>query len=285
MLRVCLTFVTWWVSGRAYNENVIEGQGRGSVRSYEDLQAGWKALRGTGDVSVREVACEGTARTLLCAQWGAQSAPAIALSAGVHGDEPAGPWALLACVQNGELDRRFSYRAWPCMNPSGYAAGTRANADGNDVNRSFGRGGGTPESRAILVSNRNRKFELSLDLHEDVDAQGFYCYEYGGGGIGRAVIDAVRQADFPVQDLQTCDLGAPLEAVELDDGVVRPVYESESGHIGGLSYTMTIVRHAARRALTLETPAALPFERRVAIHRIAVKAAIGAISNAHDHHG
>lgn len=249
------------------------------MRSYEDLQAAWKALRGNGEISVREVACEGSARTLLCAEWGPQRAPAIALSAGVHGDEPAGPRALLECVQNAELDARYSYRAWPCTNPSGYAAGTRVNAEGKDVNRSFGRGGTTPEARAIVVSNRNRKFELSIDLHEDLEAEGFYCYEYGAGTIGRAVIEAVRQADFPIQDLEACDLGAPFDVVQLQDGVVRPEYELESRHVGGLSYTMAIVRNAARCALTLETPGCMPFERRVGIHRIALKAAITALSN------
>lgn len=250
------------------------------VRSYDDLQASWKALRGSGDISVREVACEGAARTLLCAEMGDQSAQAIAIAAGVHGDEPAGPWALLALVQRGDLDQSFSYRFWPCTNPSGYKAGTRASAEGVDINRSFGRGGQTPEARAIVMANRNRKFALSLDLHEDYDADGFYCYEYGEGDVGRTVIATVRDAGFPVQDLASCDLGAPFENPELDDGVVRPSATVESDAIGGLSYTMTIVRHAAKRALTLETPSRLPFEERIAIHRIAVKAAIAMISKA-----
>ena len=68
-----------------------------------------------------------------------------------------------------------------------YAGGTRESADGVDVNRSFGRGGQSPEARAILTANRDRKFVLSIDLHEDCDADGFYCYEYGGGDIGRSV--------------------------------------------------------------------------------------------------
>ena len=58
------------------------------------------------------------------------------------------------------------------MNPTGYRAGTRANAEGADVNRSFSRGGTTPEARAILTANRDRRFVLSLDLHEDFEADG-----------------------------------------------------------------------------------------------------------------
>ena len=247
------------------------------MHSLDDLQASWKALRGNGEVRVREIACVGAPRTILCAEMGSHTAPEIALAAGVHGDEPAGPGALLALVREGELDPSFAYRMWPCTNPSGYSAGARTSIDGNDINRSFGRGGQTPEARAIITANRDRKFELSLDLHEDYEAEGFYCYEYGLGGVGRAVVEAVRERGYPIQDISRCDLGAPFEEPELEDGVVRPTRTLEDG-IGGLSYTMSIVRRAAKRALTFETPTRLPFEERIAIHRIAVKAAIGALS-------
>jgi hypothetical protein len=249
------------------------------VKSYDDLEARWKALRRSREIAVREVACVGAPRTLLCAEMGPHTAPEIALASGVHGDEPAGPWALLALAENGDLDERYAYRMWACTNPSGYRAGTRENAEGVDINRSFGRGGQTPEARAIVTANRDRKFAISIDLHEDCDADGFYCYEYGEGDLGRGVIAAVRESGFPVQDLTRCDLGAPFEDPELEDGVVRPNRTAEGEAIGGLSYTMLVARHAAHRALTFETPARLAWETRIAIHRIAVKAAIAALAN------
>lgn len=230
------------------------------VQNYADLQARWKALRGKREIAVREVACIGAPRTLLCADFGDTQAAVIAIAAGVHGDEPAGPWAALLLAEDGELDARFGYRIWACTNPSGYALGTRESEDGMDVNRSFGRGGQTPESRAIVTANRDRKFALSIDLHEDCDAGGFYCYEYGDADLGRSVVEAVAAAGYPIQD------------------VLRPDAALEAEEIGGLSYTLSVVRHATRRALTFETPVRLPFEARVAIHRIAVKAAIAALS-------
>lgn len=253
------------------------------MNTYSDLERRWKALRAHGDVAVREVACVGAPRTLMCAELGDHTKPVIALASGVHGDEPAPPWALLALVENGELDNGFAYRMWPCTNPSGYELGTRESVDGVDINRSFGRGGQTPEARAIITANRDRKFVLSVDLHEDTDADGFYCYEYRTTNMGRAVVNAVRDAGFPIQDLAQCDLGAPYEEVELDDGVVRPASEREIQSIGGLSYNLSLARHAAACVLTFETPVRLPWEERIAIHRVAVKAAIEALSKQHTH--
>lgn len=254
------------------------------MKNYRDLQARWKALRAARGIAVREVACIGAPRTLLCADLGDLHAPVVALAAGVHGDEPAAPWALLSLAEDGALDERYAYHLWPCTNPSGFDNGTRENADGEDVNRSFGRGGQTPEARAIVTANRDRKFALSLDMHEDRDAEGFYCYEYGAGDVGRSVVQAVAAAGYPIQDLSRCDLGGPLEEVMLDDGVVRPSAALEIQAIGGLSYTLSLVRHATRRALTVETPVRLSWEDRIAIHRIAAKAAIRALSNL-DYHG
>ena len=74
--------------------------------SYGELQARWKRLRERG-VRVREVACVGAPRTLLCAEAGDHASPAIAIAAGVHGDEPAGAWALLELVESGALDPSF----------------------------------------------------------------------------------------------------------------------------------------------------------------------------------
>lgn len=229
--------------------------------TYQELTARWKALRSSHDVRVREVACVNAPRTLLCAELGDHRLPSVALMAGVHGDEPAGPWALLDLVESGALSDRFAYRMWPCTNPSGFDAGTRESADGIDVNRTFGRGGQSPEARAILTANRDRKFLLSIDLHEDCDAAGFYCYEYGGGSIGTAAIGALEAAGFAV-DPSKCITPDPLE---------------EAALLGGLSYSLAIARHAAAHTLTFETPLPAPHPTRIAMHRTAVCAAIAAV--------
>ncbi len=249
--------------------------------TYHELIARWKALRSSeSDLRVREVACVGAPRTLLCVERGTHDLPTIAIAAGVHGDEPAGPWALLALVESRALDPAFAYRRWPCTNPSGYEAGTRESVDGIDINRTFGRGGGSPEARAILTANRNRRFELSLDLHEDCDAAGFYAYAYGDDDLGRAVIRALEDAAHPIQAMDDYDIGSSLagRSYRTERGLVLPNPVAEAAALGGRSYSLMLASRAARRALTFETPAGASWAGRLAMHALAVSTAIDGLS-------
>jgi protein MpaA len=211
--------------------------------------------------------------------------PRVALCAGVHGDEPAAPWALLSIVRDGLLDARFAYRIWPCTNPSGYDLGTRGNADGRDINRSFSRGGLTPEARTVTLNNQGARFELSLDIHEDFEARGFYCYEPvvdGEAPFGARVVQAMDDAGLPVHDLEHgFDLGYPDEAHDLralERGRVLPNVEAELAHFAGLPYSMYLLATGiARRTMTLESPRSLRWEDRIATHRIAVVTALAAL--------
>ena len=209
--------------------------------TYSELARRWKALRASHDVRLREVACVGAPRTLVCADYGDVHLPTVLLTAGVHGDEPAGPLALFELVSRGLLDRRFSYRIWPCTNPSGFDLGTRESSDGVDINRTFGRGGSSPEAKAIVMANRDHKFVLSIDLHEDDEAADFYTYEYG-----------FATKRFP--------------------SALCPDPQAEAELLNGLSLTLLLIRNASPQAITIETPSSrLPLERRVEMHVAAVQ--------------
>lgn len=247
--------------------------------TYCELVRRWKALGTTGDVAVREVACVNAPRTLLCVEFGDHRRPTVAIAAGAHGDEPAAAWALLEMVQSGAWHRGFSYRLWPCVNPTGFSRRTRTSADGWDINRTFGRGGTSPEARAILTSNRDRHFTLSLDLHEDADAAGFYCYEYGGAEIGRAAVAALDEAGLPVDPLaETFGTAGPLDdaCCRRERGRIVPDAPAEAALIGGLSYSLRMARGTARRALTFESPGRAEWPVRLAIHATAIAAALAA---------
>jgi murein peptide amidase A len=254
-----------------------------SLPPYAELVGAWNALRVPG-LAVREVACVGVARTLLVAEIaskGGPGAPAVIITAGVHGDEPGGAWALFALVRDALLDRHFGYRLWPCTNPSGYERGTRVSAEGLDVNRSFGRGGFSPEARAMTVANRDRTFALNLDLHEDFEADGFYCYEPRIDDVefGPAIVRAIDEAGLPIQELHDdYELGYPPEMRHirrLERGRVIPDVAAEAAFMqGGLPHSIFLLRNSAKRSLTFESPSRLPWDDRLAMHRIAVVTAL-----------
>jgi hypothetical protein len=206
----------------------------------------------------------------------------ITIAAGVHGDEPAGPWALLSLVSDGLLDSAYTYRMWPCTNPSGYRLGTRENEEGFDINRSFSRGGTTPEAKAVITANRDRKFALSIDLHEDFEADGFYLYEPfvdGKALLSESIVGAIDDAGFPIQDLhEEFDFVYPQSSDQthsrVERGRVLTHPESELAFTAGMPYNVFQLKHAARYVLTFESPRKLAWDDRIAIHRVAVTTAI-----------
>lgn len=225
------------------------------VPTYRELVQRWKALRATRDAQVREVACVGAPRTLLCVELGDAAKPVVHLAAGVHGDEPAGVLALLQLVEDDALDDAFAYRIWPVTNPTGFDARMRESVDGLDINRTFGRGGSSPEAKAMLMANRDRKFVLALDLHEDDEAEEFYCYEYGD---------------------ERC-IGERLAAICL-----RPDPVAEAEALGGLSLSLLLRRGASAHVLTLESASRRPLTSRVASHVEAVRTAVALVRQQSD---
>lgn len=252
---------------------------------YEALAAGWRDLRRTRGLRLREIACVGAPRTLLLAELGDPVRPTVVISGGMHGDEPAGAWALYALVRDGLLTPRFAYRLWPCLNPTGFAAGTRRSTDGIDVNRSFARGGASPEARAVLTANRDRRFALWIDLHEDLEAAGFYLFETQRPptepAFAPAVTAAVTAAGLPLHvHWDGFEIGPPgCEAAQrLFPGAVVVDADAELPAFGDeLPLGLVVAGRATRSMLTFESPGGRAWDDRVAIHRTAVVAALGSL--------
>ncbi len=223
------------------------------LATYRELAMRWKALRADGNFRVREVACVGAARTLLCVESGEPEQPVVTLSAGIHGDERSGPAALLWLAERALLDERFAYRLWPCINPTGYDAATRESTDGIDINRTFGRGGSSPESKAVIMANRDFKFVLAMDLHEDGDVEDLYFYAYGSRTVAEALQAELR-----------CLCLVPDAIAEIEE-------------LGGLSYSLLLQRNAARQVYTFEAPGRRDISLRIEMHVTAVSAALASL--------
>ena len=65
------------------------------------------------------------------------SAPRIYVSTGMHGDEPAGPLAVLDLLEGEQLCRDIDWTLFPMLNPAGLKLNQRENHEGADLNRDY----------------------------------------------------------------------------------------------------------------------------------------------------
>lgn len=197
--------------------------------------------------------------------------PRIYLSAGIHGDEPAPPLALLALLQAGCFDDRASWFICPVLNPVGLQNGHREDAAQRDLNRDY-QDRLTPEVRQHTAwLERQPPFDLTLCLHEDWESSGFYLYELNPEcrpSLANAMINAVCEV-MPIESADVID-GRKTDA----PGIIRPV----SDPLLRQNWPEAIyLRHFhTSLSYTLETPSALPLTTRVAALRLAVTAALRA---------
>ena len=118
--------------------------------------------------------------------FGDPALPTVYVTAGVHGDEPEGVEAalrLLEALAAGAVPL-FAHHliVLPCLNPSGLAQGTHANALGQDINRQF-HAAALPTPSAVRRFLRPAQAAALIDLHTDSTTQGFYLFELLQEGV------------------------------------------------------------------------------------------------------
>ena len=99
------------------------------------------------------------------------------LSAGIHGDEPAGTEGLYAWAnKNWKILSKIPVLIYPCLNPWGLLENSRFTLEGKDLNRQWDKGEDASISE-IIQKTLGAQFSLAVNLHEDYDANGIYLYE------------------------------------------------------------------------------------------------------------
>ncbi|MBU2560837.1 MAG: M14 family metallocarboxypeptidase [Nanoarchaeota archaeon] len=105
----------------------------------------------------------------------------VLLSGGVHGDEPAGVFAVLEFLEHHawEYLDRFRFFAYPCANPYGFERHNRDNPEGVNINRTFGDQLRSAEGEAIRqsLSQVPGRYLFTMDMHESGTQDGD-IYEY-----------------------------------------------------------------------------------------------------------
>jgi hypothetical protein len=192
------------------------------------------------------------------------------LSAGVHGDECAPVWALLEWIASApSILRERPVTLFPCLNPVGLIENTRRDGAGIDLNRSF-----ADDSQPVIAAWQKavagRRFDTSVNLHEDYDATGIYLYEL------------TRRESRGDQLLLACethllrDSAIVIDGSDFENGLlvrtagIERVVEEQLG--GGYPEAILLFLNYAEVSYTFETPSESDLLRRIAAHQAFLEA-------------
>lgn len=208
----------------------------------------------------------------------------VLISAGVHGEEPAGVYALLKFLREEVSDFLGDYRflVFPCINPFGFEHGHRFNPYGIDINRHFKPDTNCHEAAKVIqvLSKLERRFAFSVDLHEtdpDWASEGFtaadnphtfYMWE-------TAFDKSIRIGDKVVEEVgriaPLCDW--PKIYKDTNHGGIIWYPEDCSNPVYALGTTLDgfLGANYTPQSFTLETPCGWDMEKRVTTHLVALR--------------
>ena len=230
-----------------------------SPHHYPHLVHRWRALARRAGLRLLPLAVADDLRLFYIETPALAEREGLYLSAGVHGDEPAGTEALLAWAEKHAARlRTLPLLIFPCLNPWGLTHNMRTNSAGLDLNRNFHRR--HPVVTAVRRVVGKRRFAASVNLHEDYDAEGLYLYEVTrSSGCGEKLIAAAGR-DIPH------DPRKRIEGRAARNGLIRRHVTPEFFAKFGTPEAIWLYFEHTENALTVETPSEFALERRVAAH-------------------
>lgn len=189
-------------------------------------------------------------------------APRLLIASGLHGNEAAGPWGLLAWLQAADsaaLDGA-ALTLLPLVAPTGFTAATRLNALGQNPNRGFGRHRGEhlPSAEGeLLLRHADRLSAAARDgvlaCHEDLTRPHTYVYSFEPGHEPGAFSRQLLQAGMPYFALPP---DGPIDAGVARGGLIHNLFDG--------SFESWLTECGAAVAACIETPGRADFARRVA---------------------
>lgn len=195
--------------------------------------------------------------------------PRVYLSAGIHGDEPAGPLAVLELLHQEFFTDEFHCYLCPALNPSGLAAVTRENACGADLNRDYWLRSTQEVIAHAAWLDRLPRPDCFISLHEDWETAGFYFYEINLTHEDPARAQRILRAVSPWFQ--------PEPGPEIDGHEIREpgwIYHAAEPDLPeGWPEAIYLAKMGCPISFTFETPSRAPLKNRIAAHAAAVRAA------------
>jgi hypothetical protein len=200
--------------------------------------------------------------------------PNLLIAAGFHGEEIAGPWAILKWIDQApdEYFEKANLSFLPCVSPVAFNRGARyprkEKTNAGFCYPAIKDRNGKPEKPSvegkILLANMDTLGLLAKDgflsLHEDDSAKEFYIYAYNRGFFDKWFADAMR--DEEVLYFSRMKDGTPVNEnhdpmAVVEDGIIY-------NHHDGSFEDMLVTKGISVRAIVTETPAqGIALEKRV----------------------
>ncbi len=228
---------------------------------YRHLVARWRAVARKARLTLRKLAKDDGYDLYYLETPALAGNEGLYLSAGIHGDEPAAPEALLRWAEKNAA-RLASIPAliFPCLNPWGLRNNVRTDSQGRDLNRMFHLDTDTVVA-AVRKITRPHRFYVALAMHEDYDAQGIYLYEvaHGRSGSGEALLQCAEKI-LPRDTRRTIDISIAK------NGLIRK--RVSTAKFADMGYPEAIWLHLfhSENTFTFETPSEAALELRVRAH-------------------
>jgi hypothetical protein len=191
------------------------------------------------------------------------------LSAGIHGDEPAGPLAALRLIEENRWPENIEIVLLPCLNPLGFTLNRRENAGGIDLNRDYRQSQATESRAHIAWLEQQPGFDRYLCLHEDWEAHGFYLYEQNPDHQPSLADDMIAA----VKKVCPIDPAEIIEGRVAQGGIIHPKFAPLERPDWPEAFYL--ISYKSRQGYTLEAPSDFPLATRVDALVAAVNAAVG----------
>jgi hypothetical protein len=229
------------------------------VHDYHHLVGRWRRVAKRAGLRLRMLASTGEFECFYIATAHLGTARGLYISAGIHGDEPAAPEALLRWAEkNARRLAGWPLLIFPCLNPWGLRNNARADSSGTDMNRLFHHDR-HPVVAAVRRLTKPHQFAVALTMHEDYDAQGIYLYEVQRGTrrMGEKVLASARR-------ILPADPRARIDGRKAASGLIRRRISPRLFEKIGHPEAIWLHLHHSEFTFTFETPSEADLELRVA---------------------
>lgn len=192
----------------------------------------------------------------------------LLIASGIHGDEYGAVEGLLSYLAEESLFKGTRYNLYilPCLNPGGYQLGARELACGVDLNRTF-HDDSHPIVKGVKHFLGNTSFEISLDLHEDLEQEKFYLWQIAQSPfpLSKRLVESVRPY-VAISDQEVPDGTRTLQGIIPGD--FSAVEKRISERLSGYPFAYFAAKHYAKSSLTTELPGALSLSQRINLQKI-----------------